>query len=158
MKTKNILIHSIDFRGTICDGPGIRTILFLQGCSRHCKGCHNPQTWDFAKGSVWSINNLYQEICSKSSTKRITISGGEPLEQKDEILELIVMLYKVQYDITLYTGFNITDVPKEFFEFINYIKTGEYIQELKTSIIPYVGSSNQEFINVKLLLKEKVMR
>ena len=48
----SICINSIDFKGSICDGPGIRTVIYLQGCDFHCVGCHNPQTWDMNKGYI----------------------------------------------------------------------------------------------------------
>lgn len=75
--------------------------------------------------------------------KKITISGGEPLLQAEALLELVKQLK--DFDIAVYTGHKLEDVPKELFENIKYIKTGSYIEEKKTTEIPYIGSSNQQF-------------
>ena len=87
-----IVINSIDFRGSICDGPGIRTVLFVQGCKRHCLNCHNPQTWDMNNGIKYDINELANIIIEKSLFKKITISGGEPLLQMESLEKLLVLL------------------------------------------------------------------
>lgn len=80
MATEHYLrINKIDFSGSICDGPGIRTVLFLQGCKKRCEGCHNPQTWEIKAGKIIAISELFEAICANSKMKRITISGGEPL-------------------------------------------------------------------------------
>lgn len=141
----NVLkIHSIDFLGSICDGPGIRTVIYFQGCNRNCKGCHNPQTWNIDEGTGWDVVNLADYISQNSKTKRVTISGGEPLLQKEALLHLIRLLEG--YDIAIYTGFNMAEVPLEIIKNVNYIKTGEFIQKLQSSIKPYIGSTNQKFI------------
>ena len=140
-----IIINSIDFRGSICDGPGIRTVLFLQGCKRHCFNCHNPQTWDINNGIKYDINELANTIIEKSSFKKITISGGEPLLQIEQLEKLLNLLKSENFNITLYTGFEKKDVPKNILIKLNYLKTGEYKNNLRTTITPYVGSTNQLF-------------
>lgn len=140
-----IIINSIDFRGSICDGPGIRTVLFLQGCKRHCFNCHNPQTWDMNNGIKYDINELANTIIEKSPFKKITISGGEPLLQVEQLEKLLNLLKSENFNITLYTGFEKKDVPKNILSKLNYLKTGEYKNNLRTTITPYVGSTNQLF-------------
>ena len=112
MKPGTIIINSIDYRGSICDGPGIRTVVFLQGCNIHCKGCQNPQTWDIHKGKQVTINKLIDEICANSYTKRITISGGEPLMQVEAVYELIRGLHEKKMDIALYTSYEYKNIPQ----------------------------------------------
>ena len=140
-----IVINSIDFRGSICDGPGIRTVLFLQGCKRYCFNCHNPQTWDMNNGIKYKINELTNIIIEKSPFKKITISGGEPLLQMEVLEKFLVLLKAENFNITLYTGFDKKDVPKNILNQLNYLKTGEYKNDLRTTITPYVGSTNQIF-------------
>ena len=127
---------------SLCDGPGYRTVLFLQGCNLRCKGCHNKESWDIKKGKKVLIEDLANELKKKSFNKKITISGGEPLMQFDSLYSLLLLLEG--YDICLYTGYQTDKVPKQILRYLKYIKTGKYIEELKTSTKPFVGSENQE--------------
>lgn len=79
--------------------------------------------------------------------KKITISGGEPLLQYPAILELVKKLEG--FDIALYTGFELEDVPKEILHYLHYIKVGKYIKEKRATITQYVGSTNQKFIELR---------
>lgn len=146
MINSKIYIHHIDFQGSIADGPGVRIILYVQGCKRHCKGCHNPQTWDLRGGNVYNTGELAELIAIQSPTNRITISGGEPLLQTESVSDLIYFLKRRGFDIALYTGNELKDVPKKILEQINYIKVGAFIQEKKCTDMPYIGSWNQKFI------------
>ena len=87
-------------------------------------------------------------IDQKTPMRRITISGGEPLLQMEGLLELVSSLRQKGYDIAVYTGNDLADVPQALLENINYIKVGDYQQEHRTSVKPYVGSTNQEFIKL----------
>ena len=142
-------VNSIIYNNSHVDGPGIRTVLFMQGCNLHCKGCHNKSTWDINKGIERDIDNLVEELNKNVFNKKITISGGEPLFQKDALVELIDKLYDKGFDIALYTGHIREDVPEEIIPKLKYLKTGQFVEELKTTIKPFVGSSNQIFEEVK---------
>lgn len=142
-----IIINSIDYSGSIVDGPGIRTVLFVQGCRRKCEDCHNPRTWDIEMGKEIDIEEIVEDLNKKCLNKKLSISGGEPLLQYPAILELIKKLHN--FDIVFYTGFEFNDVPKEILKHINYIKVGKYLKEKRTTITPYIGSKNQKFINLK---------
>ncbi len=139
-------INSIDYSGSIVDGPGVRTVLFVQGCERKCVECHNPTTWDKNKGFLVNINDIIIELRKRCNNKKLTISGGEPLLQYPVILELVKNIQ--DFDIALYTGFELQEVPKEILKFIKYIKVGCFIKEKRTTITPYIGSSNQKFIKL----------
>lgn len=142
-----IVINSIDYSGSIVDGPGIRTVLFVQGCMRKCEDCHNPSTWDVDKGIYYNVDEIIKELNNNCLNKKLTISGGEPILQYPAILELVRKLKG--FDIVLYTGFELEDIPKEILNYIDYIKVGKYIKEKRTTIALYIGSTNQEFINLK---------
>ena len=75
-------INSIRYNNSVVDGPGIRTVLFMQGCDLHCKGCQNRSTWDIEKGKKVDIDELVNELTKKVFNKKIKISGCEPLIQK----------------------------------------------------------------------------
>lgn len=142
-------INSIRYNNSVVDGPGIRTVLFMQGCDLHCKGCQNKSTWNINKGIEIDIDDLVNELNKKVFNKKITISGGEPLMQKEALIELINKLSNLGFDIALYTGHQKEDVPIILIEKIKYLKTGNFIQKLKTTIKPFVGSENQVFEEVK---------
>lgn len=142
-----IFINSIKYNSSLVDGPGVRTVVFLQGCDIRCKGCHNQSAWDIAKGIAMESENLANLLKEKVVNKKVTISGGEPLMQKDAVLELLDLLQG--FDIALYTGHELIDVPVEILQKVNYIKTGNFQIDKKTSVKPYVGSYNQEFRRVE---------
>ena len=145
----NMYINSIKYNNSHVDGPGIRTVLFMQGCNLHCKGCQNPSTWDITKGKEVDIDDLVEELDKKVINKKITISGGEPLFQLDALTELVKKLKSKGFDIALYTGHVREDVSEEIIKCIRYLKTGSFVESLKTTIKPFVGSSNQVFEEVK---------
>ncbi|MCF0217630.1 MAG: radical SAM protein, partial [Malacoplasma sp.] len=140
-------INSIMENPSLCDGKGYRTVLFLQGCNLRCKGCHNKSTWEINAGQLISSSELATILRSKCLNKKLTISGGEPLLQADALIDLLEELK--DFDLCLYTGHQLKDVPKKILSYLKYIKTGPYIEALKTSTKPFVGSTNQEFIEVK---------
>lgn len=146
MTTKTIRVASIK-EGSLCDGPGCRIVLFLQGCDIHCDGCQNKSTWDPDSGTEYNIFDLCLEIRAKSRNKKLTISGGEPLLQKDAVLELCKALQ--DFDLCLYTGHDFCDIPEELFKYLRYVKFGPFQKELLIYTEPFLGSSNQTFIEVK---------
>ena len=144
----NIYINAIKWNNSIVDGPGIRTVLFLQGCNLHCPGCQNVSTWKLENGKQVDIDLLVNKLNEKVFNKKITISGGEPLYQLDALILLIAKLNALNFDICLYTGHSKEEVPSIIINKIHYLKTGRFISSLKTTTKPYVGSSNQIFEDV----------
>jgi len=142
-----IVINSIDYSGSIVDGPGIRTVLFVQGCLRKCEDCHNPSTWDIEMGKEIDIEEIVEDLNKKCLNKKLTISGGEPLLQYPAILELVKNLD--DFNIVLYTGFEFDNVSKEILHYLDYIKVGKYIKEQRSTTIPFMGSNNQKFIKLR---------
>ena len=90
-------VHSIESLGTV-DGPGIRFVLFLQGCHLECKYCHNRDTWDINDGHYQSLDDIFDKIMRYKNyiypRGGVTISGGEPLLQIDFFFELFTKLKK----------------------------------------------------------------
>ncbi len=135
--------------GSMVDGPGLRTAVFLSGCHVGCKGCHNHAFWKKKNGKKFLIDELIEEIKTNTPQKKITISGGEPLEQYDAVKILIDEL--ADFDIGLYTSREINEVDNEILKKLTFIKTGKF--ELDKSIQgKYYGSSNQKihFLNVTM--------
>lgn len=85
-------VHSIESMGLV-DGPGIRTVVFLQGCNLRCQYCHNPDTWDLDGGKEMSAQQIVNKVKRFKpyfkDTGGVTFSGGEPLLQKDFLLEML---------------------------------------------------------------------
>lgn len=141
----NNIIHD-----SIVDGYGLRTTVFFQGCNHMCKGCQNKSTWDRQGGYEISVNDLFEKIKENNFTKKVTLSGGEPLLQK-ELAELLKLLKENEYDIWLYTGFKKEVVKKEILDNIDVLVDGKFIEELKDTTLKFRGSSNQNiyFLNKK---------
>lgn len=130
------------------DGPGIRSVLFVQGCSRHCPGCHNSTTHNPQAGKSMDVEEIFQRIRSSCSYKKITISGGEPLEQPEAVFQLLTKLKKDGFNTCLYTGYNLENVPKDFFPLLNYIKCGHFKRNLADPSLQYYGSTNQTLYKI----------
>lgn len=153
--------HNIT-KDDMLNGEGLRVVLWLSGCTHHCKGCQNPITWNVNEGLIFdqeAKKELYAEL-EKDYISGITFSGGDPLHPLNikEVGELIKEIKKnfPTKNIWLYTGFNFEDI--EFLPFINKIDVicdGEYVAELRNTSLSWVGSSNQKVIDVKKSLKEK---
>ena len=117
-------IHSFETFGTV-DGPGVRFVVFFQGCPMRCLYCHNPDTWDFAQNKTCSVDEIldkYDGIKEFLSSGGITATGGEPLAQIDFLIELFKLAKEKNIHTALDTSgilFNKNDT-KKFDELIKY--------------------------------------
>lgn len=138
-------------------GPGRRLVIWTVGCSKHCKGCANPELWLFDKNKEISIDRLYEIILSYINNEEIdgvTISGGDPFEQLPELLYLLKYLSQITDDIIVYTGFSFEELSKlcseDEMKFIKQTVTllidGKYIEELNDNKCQLRGSTNQKLI------------
>lgn len=131
------------------DGPGIRTTIFFQGCNRRCFNCHNKDTWNLENGIEMRIDKIIKAVEKyKNPYKKVTISGGEPLLQKEGLYSLVKILGEKGYNVGLYTSYQLDDIPKEILKYLSFIKVGEYIEDLKIDN-KYYGSSNQKLLFLK---------
>ena len=119
-----VYINSIKFNRSLVDGPGVRTVVFFQGCDLRCKGCQNKSTWDIKNGTEVEVAELATLLQKEVCNKKITFSGGEPLMQAEALIKLVKLLDG--FDIAVYTGHELCDVPQELLNLINYIKTGSF--------------------------------
>ena len=130
---------------TSCDdGPGIRTVLFLQGCSKGCIGCHNKAINRHGEGHFITVEDLVEMITTQSPNRKLTISGGEPLEQLTSLLILLKALKKRKFSICLYTGWDLKQIPQAILNMLDYVKVGDFKKELSNEPLHFVGSSNQQ--------------
>lgn len=97
-------IHSVETFGTV-DGPGIRYVVFMQGCNFRCRYCHNPDTWNCNQGTIQSIDDLVEDILKyKRYIQGVTLSGGEPLLQIEFVTELFSRLKENGLDTCIDTS------------------------------------------------------
>lgn len=136
----------------IANGPGIRVSLFVQGCNFHCKSCFNKETWDFDGGKEWTkeIEDEFIKLCKMPHIDAISILGGEPLQQDDDLLHLLQRLKKeVKKKISVWTGYTIEDIPeekRELLEYIDELTDGQFVNDLYDPKLKFKGSSNQRLL------------
>ena len=146
----------------IANGPGLRVSIFVQGCNRHCPGCFNPDTWDFNSGRIFNrrIKIQFLDLAKSKEIAGFSILGGEPLEQGEDMLDLVKSI-KEQYPnktIWMWTGYKYEDLNKAQKEIISYIDVlvdGEFIESQKSGNERFKGSHNQRIIDVQRTLNSK---
>lgn len=131
-------------------GPGKRFVIWVQGCNKRCKGCINPEGWLLDGGFEISVNEILSSISEHQDIVGVTISGGEPFLQYDELKQLIRRISDKTLDIMLYSGYLLSelyekypDSKDEFFPYIDLFIDGEYKEELNNGTA-YRGSDNQK--------------
>jgi len=147
---------------SIVDGPGLRTVIWTQGCPHHCKGCQNPQTWNVDGGGLVPISEVKKFIDEIDDQDGITFSGGDPLYQVEACLELAKYIKSKGLNIWVYTGYNYEDVIKmskekpvykEFLKYIDVLVDGRFILEELDLNLLFRGSRNQRLIDIPKTLK-----
>lgn len=142
-------LNCAGWKQTSCDdGPGIRSVFFLQGCSRNCPGCQNSCTHSKKFGTVMNVEEVFEFIEKNCRNKKITISGGEPLEQKNALVELLDLLNSRGFDICVYTGWNLERVSSDIISKVKYLKCGHFDITKMSSKLMYVGSTNQKMYKI----------
>ena len=141
------------------DGPGIRTVVFMQGCIHNCPGCHNPQTHDLNGGEEITPRELAKMIMKnlKANHAGLTLSGGDPFLQDEELCEMLEFVKKRMPDLNIwaYTGYlfdEIKDSP--LLKYLDVVVDGPFIMAKKSLKLIYCGSGNQRLIDVKKTLAE----
>ena len=126
------------------NGEGARYVIFLQGCKHHCKGCHNPETWDFDGGTEMAVEEIAADFKKRRLLDGITLSGGDPFFQQKACVELLNLLSGV--NVWIYTGFEYDEISEtELAKKADVLVVGKFVEELKCDG-QYFGSSNQKII------------
>lgn len=141
---------------SIVDGPGIRYTVFTQGCPHHCPGCHNPETHSFEGGKTVDIDVIAQAIQKDPLCAGVTLSGGEPLCQPKPLTLLAEKVNAMGKNVVCYTGYTWEHLMQQqdpdimaLLHQCKYVIDGPFVQELRTLMIKFRGSSNQRIIDVK---------
>ncbi len=148
------------------DGVGVRVSLFVSGCTHHCEGCFNPETWDFCYGEKYTqeIQDKIISACKPDYIRGLSVLGGEPFEkanQKD-VCELIERFKKEfpQKDVWCYSGYTYgvdiapngkvwTEWTPRILKNIKYLVDGEFVLCKKNLKLKFRGSENQRIIDVQ---------
>ncbi|MBQ9503581.1 MAG: anaerobic ribonucleoside-triphosphate reductase activating protein [Lachnospiraceae bacterium] len=151
----------------IANGAGVRTTLFVSGCTHHCKECFNPETWDFEYGQEYTdeTKNQLLELCKPDFIAGLTLLGGEPFEPDNQrALLALCREFKERYpdkNIWAYTGYTYepdllskdgsahTEVTEELLSYIDILVDGEFRIEEKNISLHFRGSENQRVIDLK---------
>lgn len=146
---------------SIAAGPGCAVSLFVSGCENHCKGCFQPETWDFNYGKEFSDQTIKAiiDLAAPNYISHLAIFGGEPLHPRNitEVLRLVEEFKKVypKKSIWLWTGFCWEDVADNLIgSGIDVVVDGQFKEELKDLRLKYRGSSNQRVIDVRHSTKD----
>ncbi len=154
-------VSSIQSLGTL-DGPGIRYVVFLQGCPLRCGCCHNPETWEFGKGEQYTSDEILQNLLKYKEyfgeLGGITLSGGEPIMQSEFATEVFKKCKQNGINTCLDTsGCILNESVKELLEYTDYVMldikyaTDEYYQK-------YVGVSIDKSLEFLKYLESKCKR
>lgn len=150
----------------VANGPGVRVSLFVSGCTHHCPGCFNPETWDFNYGNLFDsdVMNEIMKALEPSYIRGFTLLGGEPFEYKNQqgVLPLLREINNrfPHKDIWCFTGYDfekdilgdmVTKWPEtsEMLSYIDVLVDGEFVESQKDLSLRFRGSSNQRLIQVQ---------
>ena len=143
----------------IANGPGIRSSLFVSGCTHKCKGCFNEDYKNFRYGKKWNTEacNEFIEMLNDKQVSGVTILGGEPMDQihDDDLLNLVKRIKnETRKNIWIYSGYTYEQIiqhekRKEILSFCDALVDGLFVLELKDLKLKFKGSSNQRIINIE---------
>jgi len=160
------LSHTIT-RDSIVDGPGLRAVIWTQGCRHNCEGCHNPSTHDFNGGFLMEIDDILEELKSLHLHRGITLSGGEPFEQPLECAAIAKRAKELGLDVWCYTGYTFEELIdkkgkryrrewEELLQLVDVLVDGPFIKDKKNLLLKFRGSDNQRILDVRKSLKYKI--
>ncbi len=151
----------------IANGLGVRTVLFVSGCRNGCKGCFQPETWDFCNGAPFGEKEEDEilESLKPGYIQGLTLLGGDPFEPENQA-GLIAFMRRVKAnfpkkDVWAYTGYLLdkdlqpggrvyTEHTKELLSYIDVLVDGPFIEEQKSLMLKFRGSKNQRAIDMRI--------
>lgn len=145
----------------VANGPGIRTTIFVTGCTIGCKNCFNPEYQDFEFGNVWTdeVTEKILKNLSKEEVEGLTILGGEPFDNAHELYEKVEYIRaNTDKNIWIFSGYVYEKLikdedSKKILENCDVLVDGPFVEELKDLKLKFRGSSNQRLIDLKKTLK-----
>ena len=156
----------------VANGPGVRVTLFVSGCTHHCKGCFNPETWNFGYGQEFTEETQKEllRLLSPDYIVGLTLLGGEPMEPANQT-GLLPFIKKVKKQFPLktiwcFTGYDFeqdilgkmfpaSEVTRELLPLLDVMVDGKFIEEKKNLRLKFRGSENQRILDMKKSLATK---
>ena len=152
-------------RNDLAAAPGVSVSFFTQGCPHRCKGCHNPETWDFHGGKEFTpkvLEEIYEALRANKINRNFCIMGGEPLCEENLFLTLMVLTEVKNHfpntKIYLWTGYYYDELKKRtdsktslILDKVDVLIDGPYEETLRDITLKMRGSSNQNIIELKNL-------
>jgi anaerobic ribonucleoside-triphosphate reductase activating protein len=142
---------------SVVDGPGIRFVLFAQGCQHHCPDCHNPQTHDLNGGDLVDIAAIFERIKKTKLIRGVTFSGGEPFLQAAPLAQLARQIKALGLGLVTFSGYTFEELfalaardkaVKDLLAASDILVDGKYIAAQRDISLAFRGSANQRLIDV----------
>ena len=144
---------------SIVDGPGLRYVIFTQGCLHHFPGCHNPDSHAIDGGYIEDTEQCLLEIDQNPLLDGVTLSGGEPFLQATALIHFVQKVKKRHLHVMIYSGYTFEEIlelgdeEKKLLSLCDTLVDGKFILSLKSMELLYKGSSNQRIIDIQASLK-----
>ena len=144
---------------SIVDGPGIRYVIFAQGCPHGCEGCHNETALDFSGGREYEVQKIIEEIEKKPLIDGVTFSGGEPFCQPAAFMGIAAKLKEKNINIVTYTGYTYEELSalaerdgyvKGLLGYTDILVDGLFVLEKRDLSLQFKGSVNQRYIDMNM--------
>lgn len=139
----------------IVNGDGLRAVVWTQGCPNHCKGCQNPETWDFAAGFLVETREICERLSEFRGQAGLTFCGGEPFVQPRACREIAEYVReKLGWNVWSFSGFTHEQImaaggePMEFLKSLDALIDGPFILSQKDLSLRYRGSRNQRLLHL----------
>lgn len=159
----DLMRYSGLIRNDLAAAPGVSVSFFTQGCPHRCKGCHNPETWDFDGGKEFTpnvLNEIYNALSANGIKRSFCVMGGEPMCEQNLFLTCMVLqnvkLHFPQVKIYLWTGYYYEDLLKMtdpkvgiILDMVDVLIDGPYDENKRDVTLKMRGSTNQSIINLK---------
>lgn len=149
-------------RHSAVNGPGVRYVVFTQGCPHHCPQCQNPETWNPEGGKEYPLETLLNDILATNYIDGVTLSGGDPFVQSEALTVLCQELKKKGLNIWSYTGYTYDELIRgdagpyalELLKNLDVLVDGPFVISLLSKECLFRGSTNQRLIDVPRSLRE----
>ena len=159
----------------IANGLGVRTVLFVSGCRNHCKGCFQPETWNFSNGYIFDkdAEDKIIESLKPAYIKGLTLLGGDPFEPENQrgLIDFVRRVKKQcpDKDIWAYTGYFLDkdlipggrlyiEVTEELLSYVDVLVDGPFIEEKKSLSLKFKGSANQRVLDMNSYRKDGLIK
>lgn len=158
--------YSLIRKCDIANGPGVRVSLFVSGCTHHCPGCFQPETWDFNYGKKFTDETIWEilRLLEPNYIDGLTVLGGEPLDERNmddvwALLDVVRRMGSPEKTVWLYTGstleqlrarpYQYGQLTKDILNKVDILVDGPFVEAKKDLRLKFCGSSNQRLIDLR---------